>query len=491
MKTDLRLRRRRVLTAGLIAPALVLGPSAQAAAWISVRDCGAVGDGVTNDAPAIRAALLAMPQGGTLFFGPGVYAIEEEIEGTSNAVLKGAGAIFLATRPLRSLFHFSGKTNIRVEDCVFDLNNRDLPTYSNPDLDPQNVGLSFEGCADVEIRRNRFLDLRTNAVRLYNTVGKMAVEENEFRAGQQSQTLLLEHLWFTTVSGEIVICGNSFVNAARTDPATVPGGIFMSGTKGSIRVDGNYFDFCGRDNTGHHRVGVIDCYGNCENVTISNNQSLNTMAIFLRLSASWPAQVFGNTVVRSYHAEPGNTVTVTSYPHYIGVGRGGTQAVSIRDNVMIARGPDNHGIAVCSYDYAVPNRAIEISRNVLVDFKFAIGIGGPFDGVTVAQNKLIGRRGENLIQVLNTGTNVVLSSGYGVSAADGVYRHLLVERNILQITRQDVTPLHLNFASAEPMAEAVGDLVVRDNQIEALRPSPRPAIAAVGGGHKRGGPSNF
>lgn len=43
-------------------------------AWFNVKDYGAKGDGVTNDAPAIRAAIEALPESNfVLYFPPGVY----------------------------------------------------------------------------------------------------------------------------------------------------------------------------------------------------------------------------------------------------------------------------------------------------------------------------------------------------------------------------------------------------------------------------------
>ena len=43
--------------------------------WVSVKDpaFGAVGDGVTDDGPACRAALAAVASGGTVYFPPGTY----------------------------------------------------------------------------------------------------------------------------------------------------------------------------------------------------------------------------------------------------------------------------------------------------------------------------------------------------------------------------------------------------------------------------------
>ena len=41
--------------------------------WVNVRDYGAVGDGVTDDTMAIRRAVRAVGQGGTVYFPAGEY----------------------------------------------------------------------------------------------------------------------------------------------------------------------------------------------------------------------------------------------------------------------------------------------------------------------------------------------------------------------------------------------------------------------------------
>lgn len=44
--------------------------------WVSVKDFGALGDGVTDDTPAIVNAISSTPWGGTLYFPPGTYSVQ-------------------------------------------------------------------------------------------------------------------------------------------------------------------------------------------------------------------------------------------------------------------------------------------------------------------------------------------------------------------------------------------------------------------------------
>lgn len=60
---------------------------------VSVKDFGAVGDGVADDAPAIQAAITSLGSGGRVLFGAGTYKITTTILlGKSNVVLEGNGA---------------------------------------------------------------------------------------------------------------------------------------------------------------------------------------------------------------------------------------------------------------------------------------------------------------------------------------------------------------------------------------------------------------
>jgi hypothetical protein len=41
-------------------------------------------------------------------------------------------------------------------------------------------------------------------------------------------------------------------------------------------IKDNYFEYCGRDNTGHHRLYAIDFYDNVNNFIINSNIFRNT-----------------------------------------------------------------------------------------------------------------------------------------------------------------------------------------------------------------------
>jgi hypothetical protein len=60
---------------------------------VSVRDFGSVGDGLTNDYPAVMAALAALSnQAGVVFFPAGTYRIRSTVKMPPGAVLRGEGS---------------------------------------------------------------------------------------------------------------------------------------------------------------------------------------------------------------------------------------------------------------------------------------------------------------------------------------------------------------------------------------------------------------
>lgn len=58
---------------------------------VSVKDFGAIGDGVTDDTAAIQAAVDATPTGTTIYFPAGTYAVSDEIRINKPLVVRGAG----------------------------------------------------------------------------------------------------------------------------------------------------------------------------------------------------------------------------------------------------------------------------------------------------------------------------------------------------------------------------------------------------------------
>jgi parallel beta helix pectate lyase-like protein len=114
-----------------------------------IRCYGAVGDGETDDLPAILAARDAVTSegGGVLFFPRGTFVISDTVELGANTTARGvgAGSVILAKRGVAAfnLLRVRNSDNVRVEDLVLDGNK---PNTSPPsDSENENVGCGLFG----------------------------------------------------------------------------------------------------------------------------------------------------------------------------------------------------------------------------------------------------------------------------------------------------------------------------------------------------------
>jgi hypothetical protein len=105
--------------------------------FVTVKDFGAVGDGVANDTAAIQTAINACA-GKTIYFPPGTYIVSSQITLISNTSLKGEkgqSVLKLATQTWGvvngALFGSSLRTNIQLEALVFDGNKGNIGTARN------------------------------------------------------------------------------------------------------------------------------------------------------------------------------------------------------------------------------------------------------------------------------------------------------------------------------------------------------------------------
>lgn len=114
---------------------------------VNVKDWGAVGDGVTDDAAAINAALAAVPTYGTVYFPAGTYLCQSQV--TTNRAIQfsilGAGAN--ASRLLTDVdtdgsFYFTGQDRISINGMRFGTSG----TFTQG-----NYLLHIESCIDAMI----------------------------------------------------------------------------------------------------------------------------------------------------------------------------------------------------------------------------------------------------------------------------------------------------------------------------------------------------
>lgn len=175
----------------------------------SVKDYGAVGDGVADDTAEIQAAVTAAPNGGAVFFPAGTYKISSAIVCNKSLKLYGSATLKLGANAA-SLLTCSSASNIRIENLTFDGNRTGLGssgfaamymtdvsnlvmrgcTFSNT----QSSGLSIVRGSSIWISNNRFTDIYDSGIRLDDpTAGNynqyIWIQDNYFQATQVGGTV--------------------------------------------------------------------------------------------------------------------------------------------------------------------------------------------------------------------------------------------------------------------------------------------------------------
>jgi hypothetical protein len=363
---------------------------------INVLDYGADPSGVADSTTAIQAAATALPSGGTLEFPDGgTYVITAPITfaGKTNVTLVGYGATIQcgATR-IESYFNIDGANGIDILGFTFNAKMQLMPVYTSADFgDIYNCGVyTHSGAQNITVRNCSFVNLYTVAG-FFRIATNVIVTDCKFTSPLQTQDQQLEHLLFQT-SAAIKVTNCDFDNAINTSPATNACGIFASGITKYITIDNCTFNFCGRDNTGTHRLGVIDFYYDVDNVTVTNCVSKNTMAEFMRLSTCNNGLVSNNQIEMNANCEVGsNTMALQSGAVFAPTNNTKCRNIIVSNNVFVNESAPSIAtcIGVFAYDWGAWTENVIIESNVMVNFVRMVTVQGPFNGVKIANNQSV------------------------------------------------------------------------------------------------------
>jgi len=266
----------------------------------NIMSFGAVGDGVTNDAPALQSALntiAALPHGGRLYCPPGIYALADSITGKSNVVIDGGsaiapwgdGATFLNTQSgtspmfaFASLAHGWCFKNIRLDG-----NNKNAPIISAV----EGSGATAYGSYGVQIINVQFYRGRPA---IYAQFSFDWIIENCFfdlcgnvATGTGSQVASIYLFNGVNTGGN---CNNFHIINNFFD-TTVGYGIYSDATGAAANPNSHlYISFNHFEATSGVGTGVESVYGCLSSAYISNNLFQLTYSNFI---------TFTNTVVSS------------------------------------------------------------------------------------------------------------------------------------------------------------------------------------------------
>ncbi len=401
----------------------------------------AVGDGVADDTAAIQAAVNFLPSGATLLFPPGSYKLTTPIAfaGKTNVTVSGYGStVYCGALRIESYFNIDGAIGIDIIGFTFDAKMQSMPLYTPADFDDvYNCGVyTYTGAQDVTVRDCAFINLYTVAG-FFRIASNVIITDCRFKSPLQTQTQKLEHLLFQT-SSAIKVTNCDFDNAANTSPATNACGVFGSGITKYITIDNCTFNYCGRDNTGTHRLGVIDFYYDVDNVTVTNCVSKNTMAEFMRLSTCNSGLVSNNQIEINTNCEVGsNTMSLQSGAVFIPTANTNCRNIVVSNNVFV--NDTSARIATCigvfSYDWGAWSENVIIESNVMINFTRMVTVQGPFNGVKIANNQSVSTAGSTcgLINGLHMPS---MASNYGVES-DSFFNDLDISNNTISSRGQN------------------------------------------------------
>lgn len=248
---------------------------------VSVKDFGAVGNGIVDDTAAIQAAIDAMYAlgGGNVFFPDGVYGIgATPVQVKNNVTLTGNGRNSVlkiittaATSCIRSDIAVS---NVSIANLAFD---GSILYPSTSDISPTSLnyhfGIKFNDCTNVNISGCFFNQLTRSSITITGvaiTCENISIDSNFFYKGGYS---------------------NRAIYVATGGPS--PRNIQI--TNNTIDTIGPQYFYDASDD-GYVGSGNGIGVDTCDTVIISNNTISNTSSDGIRVEQSYRVTVVGNTI---------------------------------------------------------------------------------------------------------------------------------------------------------------------------------------------------
>lgn len=308
---------------------------------------------------------------------------------------------------------FTSCQSIIIEGIKFDQNKRNLPVYTTYDdsLDKEYNGAIFITLSkDIEIKDCSFFDLYNRAVRIYycDFMGNIKIINNYFESEVQQQIYRMEHLTVAqSHTANILIENNTFKNAENHDSSKAPCGIFAFdlGLFGAVNINNNNFDYCGRDNTGHHRLYAIDFYDNVNNFIISKNVFRNCTWGAIRFDGIRKNGIICDNIIHQLIPDDTGIINASSR-EAVQFNQTEFKNITITNNILESATLFSYGITIQGLSPFCAAENIEISHNKMYNLRYGIKIHGDVSGVSINNNQAINLIGIGIqIDGFKTGDN--------------------------------------------------------------------------------------
>ncbi len=354
-----------------------------------------------DEAIILAAVKMAAYLGATLRFGPREYVVNRQLTFQDLSCFKLLGdrqhSLIKSDRKGQErlegfYFSFTRCNNVIIEGLTFDQNKSNLITYNAADnaaVKEFNSGIYFFESNNIEITNCHFFDLYNRAIRIYQCYGNIMVSNNNFESGVQEQIYVMEHLVVAqSLKAQVTIENNIFKNAENHNPANGVVAIyaFDLGEERSVLVHNNYFEYCGRDHTGIHRLYAIDFYDNVNNFVISNNIFKNLTWGAIRFDGTRKNGIISHNIIHQLIADQDGMIMVSSReaPKF---NQTEFKNISIHNNILDAETELSHGITIQGLSPFCAAENIDISNNKMYNLRYGIKIHGDVSVVSINNNQ--------------------------------------------------------------------------------------------------------
>lgn len=257
-------------------------------AAVNVKDFGAIGDGVTNDAAAIQAAINSLAAGGVIYFPIGTYLCGSGLTIANNNVSLefSNGAALTYTTATQTLLTFSGENCILQNatinaPAVFDGANVTV-TYGVVKIEGEDF--SADSCVINNVPKVGFWFSNINNGSITNSKINGGTTEGFYTGLNTVHFGIYIDPAPTGSQGNFVIA-NNFIN--RCTQGAGSGNLGAASLEQSMSVTGNVFELCW--NHGWYSSGIAN------GITVSGN-AFNACQIPIALTGNNHA-VVGNTMI--------------------------------------------------------------------------------------------------------------------------------------------------------------------------------------------------